>query len=135
MPHPDGLARHLSDALHAGGADQREAALAAAYRALAVRQNAAGLAAAVDVGTGDHHSRPAQVLRADRSAAALQATVVDPGLRAAGDRLDRPVRRLDRRPGRAVVVPPAVRAVRRALTLLTIGEWLGDPPRGPATRR
>jgi len=81
MPHPDDLPQHLSDALHAGGADQREAALAAAYRALAVRQNATGLAEPLDAGTGNYHSRSAQVLRADRFAEALRVTVVDPGLR------------------------------------------------------
>ena len=82
MPHPDDLPRHLSDALHAGGAEQRESALAAAYRALAVRQNAAALAPPLDAGTRAYHSRPAQVLMADRFAEALRATVTDPGLRA-----------------------------------------------------
>ena len=82
MSHPDGLPRHLADALHAADAEQRESALAAAYRALAERQNATGLASPVEVRTGPYHSRPAQVLMADRFTEVLLSTVVDPGLRA-----------------------------------------------------
>jgi hypothetical protein len=80
--HPDDLAAHLSAAVHARGRSGREAALAAAYRSLALRQNASGLTEPLDPDTGDYHDRPAQVLRAERFAAALLGTVTEPGLRA-----------------------------------------------------
>ena len=80
--HRDALPLHLAGALRARDRAERESALGAAYRALATRQNAAGLTDPLDPGTGDYHRRPAEVLMADRFAAALQDTVADPGLRA-----------------------------------------------------
>jgi hypothetical protein len=82
LPHRDGLPRALAAVVSAADGSQRESALAAAYRAVAVRHNALGLTDPLAPSTGDHHSRPAQVLGAGRFAEALRATVVDPGLRA-----------------------------------------------------
>lgn len=80
--HHDDLPDHLAEALRAPAAAPREAALAAAYRTLAVRQNASGLAEPVDPTTRAFHGRPAQVLLAGRFSEALRATVRDPALRA-----------------------------------------------------
>jgi hypothetical protein len=82
LDHADGLDRHLADAVHATGPAQREAALGAAYVALAHRHDRAGLTEPVDPALRPYHGRPAQVLMADRFAAACLATVDDPELRA-----------------------------------------------------
>ncbi len=49
----------LSRVMHAGNAEERAAALAGAYTAVAERHNLAGLAAYVDPATRPYHSRPA----------------------------------------------------------------------------
>ena len=81
-PHPDGLPEYLAAVLPARDRDQREAALARAYTALAHRHNAAGLTEALDPTVRPYHRRPARVLMADRFATATAATVTDPWLRA-----------------------------------------------------
>jgi len=80
--HDDGLPGHLADALRAHDVAGREAAMAAAYAALARRHNRAGLTDPVDPTTGNYHQRPARVLGADRFSQAMLATVTDPELRA-----------------------------------------------------
>ena len=80
MPSPDGLSQHLGDVVRAPGRQQRESALAAAYRTLADRQNASCLAPPLGTATGNYHDRPAQVLMAGRFAETLLTTVTDPEL-------------------------------------------------------
>jgi len=82
LDHADGLAEHLAGAVHAPDAEQRQAALSAAYTALAARHNDAGLTAPLDPRTRSYHRRPALVLLADRFADATAATVTAPALRA-----------------------------------------------------
>lgn len=79
--HSDGLSDHLARALAATRAEDRESALADAWTALGNRHNAAGLTDPVSVTIGTYHSRPAQVLMADRFSEALLTTVTDPVLR------------------------------------------------------
>lgn len=78
LPHDDDLPAHLARAVHG---DRREDALAAAYAALADRHNRAGLTAPLPATTGPYHSRPANVLMADRFTDACLGTVTDPFLR------------------------------------------------------
>lgn len=80
LPHPDGLPLQLAAAVHATGVADREAALAAAYTALAGRHNALGLTAPLDPATRSYYGRPADVLMAGRFADALIATLTDPEL-------------------------------------------------------
>jgi hypothetical protein len=81
LPAGDDLALLLAQALRGGDdLDARAEALGAAYSVLAERHNRAGLTPALGTGTGDYHSRPGQVLMADRFAAACRATVTDPFL-------------------------------------------------------
>jgi hypothetical protein len=77
-----GLGRHLLDALRATSLERREAALSAAYLALARRHEDAGLTDPLDATLRPFHGRPAQVLMADRYADACLATVSDAALRA-----------------------------------------------------
>jgi hypothetical protein len=81
LPHRDGLPEHLARALAATGAPERETALAGAWTVLGHRHNAAGLTGTIPVTIGPYHSRPAQVLMADRFTEALLSTVSDPFLR------------------------------------------------------
>jgi hypothetical protein len=60
----------------------REDHLAAAYRAVAVMHNDLGLTEPVDPATRPYHTRPYQVLHAERFADALSATIADPEIRA-----------------------------------------------------
>ncbi len=64
----------------ATGEREREAALAACWSALGHRYNATGLTEPIPVAIGSYHSRPAQVLMADRYTHALLATINDPHL-------------------------------------------------------
>ncbi|HEV7210316.1 MAG TPA: DUF4037 domain-containing protein [Blastococcus sp.] len=82
LPHRDGLPESLARALAATGAHEREAALADAWTVLGHRHNATGLTGVIPVTIGSYHSRPAQVLMADRFTEALLSTVRDPFLRA-----------------------------------------------------
>jgi hypothetical protein len=78
----DGLSGALERAVRAADRGEREAALAAAYVAIAERHNASGLTEPLDTRVRPYHGRPAQVLMADRFADACLATVTDPALRA-----------------------------------------------------
>jgi hypothetical protein len=62
LDQADGLGRHLEDAVHATGLRQREAALSAAYVAIARRHNGARITEPLDASLRSYHSRPAQVL-------------------------------------------------------------------------
>jgi uncharacterized protein DUF4037 len=79
---PDDLTAHLQRTVAAADLESREAALAAAYVALAERHNASGLTEPLDPRVRPFHDRPAQVLMADRFAEACRETVTDPALRA-----------------------------------------------------
>lgn len=81
LVHTDDLPARLRAAVHAQDAEQRQAALAAAYRCIAGRHNTVGITPVLDPGVRDYHSRPAQVLMADRFAHALLERVQDPWLR------------------------------------------------------
>jgi hypothetical protein len=82
LPHGDDLPSHLAEVLDAGAdGAAREAALAAAWTALGVRHNLAGLTEYVEHSTRNYHSRPARVLMADRFVDACLMTVTDPSLR------------------------------------------------------
>lgn len=78
----DGLGRHLEDAVHAAALDARETALSAAYVAIARRHNDTRLTEPLETTVRPYHGRPAEVLLAERYAAACLATVTDPALRA-----------------------------------------------------
>lgn len=82
LSHYDTLPGHLSAALRATEVSAREAALADAYTALAVRHNAARLNDPVDPSTRSFHERPGRVLMADRFVEACVSSVTDPALRA-----------------------------------------------------
>jgi hypothetical protein len=81
LRHVGDLSGHLLRATTATSTHARGDALAAAYVALAERHNRAGLTSSVPPTIGPYHSRPAQVLMADRFTEALLATVADPALR------------------------------------------------------
>jgi hypothetical protein len=72
----------LGAALAAPEFAPREAALVAAYEAMARRHNALGVTPALDTVASGFYSRPFRVIRAERFAAALQEAVTDPWLRA-----------------------------------------------------
>lgn len=59
----------------------RERRLGDAYEAVGALQNRSGLAEEVDPGRRPYHSRPFQVLHAERFAHALARTLTDPELR------------------------------------------------------
>ncbi|MEU0696017.1 DUF4037 domain-containing protein [Streptomyces niveus] len=77
----DALKPSLAGALAATRYPVRERHLCDAYEYVAGLQNATGLAAPVDPARRPYHSRPFQVLHAERFAQALAATVTDPELR------------------------------------------------------
>jgi hypothetical protein len=79
--HEDDLPRRLAHVVAARDVDTRESALAAAYTRLARRHNAARVTEPVDPAIRSYHTRPAQVLMAERFADACAATVADPALR------------------------------------------------------
>ena len=81
LPHTDDLPAQLHAAVHAPDPDRRQAGLAAAYRCIADRHNAAAITPVLDPRVRDYHGRPAQVLMADRFAQATLAAVDDPWLR------------------------------------------------------
>ena len=72
----------LRSALSARSYAEREAALVAAYELLARAQNALALHEPVDPTVRNYHTRPFQVLHAERFADALVGTVDDPDLTA-----------------------------------------------------
>lgn len=75
------LTPSLAGALAATEYPARERHLCDAYEYVAGLQNGTGLAAPVDPARRPYHSRPFQVLHAERFAQALAATVTDPELR------------------------------------------------------
>ncbi|PVE12228.1 hypothetical protein Y717_05820 [Streptomyces scopuliridis RB72] len=76
-----GLLPSLRSALAAAEYPERERGLCEAYETVAALQNDSGLAEPVDPACRSYHSRPFQVLHAERFARALAATVTDPELR------------------------------------------------------
>lgn len=81
LPDPDGLGAALAAALTAPDLSSREAALGAAYTALAARFNAVTPGDPVDGSLRPFWDRPALVLGADRFAQAALDAVRDEGLR------------------------------------------------------
>jgi hypothetical protein len=81
LPDPDGLGRALRSAVAATELAGREAALGAAYTALAARFTAVHPGDPVDPSLRSFWDRPARVLGADRFAHAAVASVRDPALR------------------------------------------------------
>jgi hypothetical protein len=84
LPCAGELTPLLRGALAAGDWGRREECLAGAYRAVAATHNGLGLTEFVDPATRPYHSRPYQVLHAERFAEALMATVEDEGIRGLG---------------------------------------------------
>jgi hypothetical protein len=82
LPCAATLTPMLRGTLAAGDWNEREEHLAAAYRAVAVMHNGLGLTEPVDPATRPYHTRPYQVLHAERFADALFATVGDVEIRA-----------------------------------------------------
>lgn len=78
----DELGRHLRQALQAVTSEQRQAAMARDYTALARWNDDVGLTDPVDPAIRTYYGRPAQVLMAGRFADACLRTVTDPALRA-----------------------------------------------------
>ncbi|MEV6421260.1 DUF4037 domain-containing protein [Streptomyces sp. NPDC051662] len=76
------LTRPLTSALAATDWHTRENHLAHAYEAVAAAHNQLALTDPVDPATRPYHSRPFQVLRAERFTAALTARITDPTIRA-----------------------------------------------------
>ena len=81
LPHDDDLPEHLATALDARDDEACQAALGQAWRCLARRQDASGQTTRLGDELRPYHSRPAQVLMADRFADACRAGVHDPWLR------------------------------------------------------
>ncbi|MFF0224478.1 DUF4037 domain-containing protein [Streptomyces sp. NPDC004629] len=81
LPAAKSLKPALRGALAATDHRTREAHLCDAYEVVAASQNASGLHTPVDPKRRPYHSRPFQVLRAERFAQALAETVTDPDLR------------------------------------------------------
>ncbi|MEI5034038.1 DUF4037 domain-containing protein [Streptomyces sp. S1A(2023)] len=82
LPGADALLPALRGAVTATDHPGRERHLCDAYEAVAALQNRSGLAEAVDPGRRPYHSRPFQVLHAERFAHALARSITDPELRA-----------------------------------------------------
>lgn len=82
LPAADELLPTLRGAVTATDHPARERHLCDAYEAVAALQNRTGLAEAVDPGRRRYHSRPFQVLHAERFAQALARGITDPELRA-----------------------------------------------------
>ncbi|MEV0223335.1 DUF4037 domain-containing protein [Streptomyces sp. NPDC050704] len=82
LPVAEGLMPSLWGAVTAVEYSAREKHLCDAYEVVAVLQNATGLAEQVDPTRRRYHSRPFQVLHAERFAQALARTISDPTLRA-----------------------------------------------------
>jgi len=76
------LTPHLTATLAATDWRTREHHLARAYETVAAAHNRLGLTDPVDPATRPYHTRPFQVLRADRFTAVLTARITDPAVRA-----------------------------------------------------
>jgi len=81
-PHPAGTRPHPAPDGDARRHRPREHHLARAYETVATAHNRLGLTDPVDPATRPYHTRPFQVLRAERFAAALTARITDPAVRA-----------------------------------------------------
>ncbi|MFI1189083.1 DUF4037 domain-containing protein [Streptomyces californicus] len=81
LPEAAGLLPTLRGAVTATDHAVRERRLGDAYEAVGALQNRSGLAEEVDPGRRPYHSRPFQVLHAERFAHALARTLTDPELR------------------------------------------------------
>jgi len=81
LVHDDELPAQLHAVAHAPDTDRRQAALAAAYRSIACRSNAAGVTPVLDPEVRSYHGRPARVLMAERFVQAWLEAVEDPWLR------------------------------------------------------
>ncbi|MEU6503296.1 DUF4037 domain-containing protein [Streptomyces californicus] len=81
LPEAAGLLPTLRGAVTATEHAVRERRLGDAYEAVGALQNRSGLAEEVDPGRRPYHSRPFQVLHAERFAHALARTLTDPELR------------------------------------------------------
>jgi hypothetical protein len=82
LPHIDGIAATLDDAMSADGSSNRQSALCRAYEAVGEWQNRLRLAEPVDATRRLFFDRPFQVIGAGRFADALLARVEDPDLAA-----------------------------------------------------
>lgn len=80
-PQASALTPDLTAALTAADWRTREHHLARAYEWVAAAHNDLGLTAPVDPATRPYHSRPFQVLHAERFTAALRARITDPEIR------------------------------------------------------
>lgn len=80
LPVSEELTPALSGALTAAGYPDRERGLCEAYEAVAALQNRTGLAEPVVPTCRPYHSRPFQVLHAERFVHALAETITDPEL-------------------------------------------------------
>lgn len=81
LPFDDDLPAQLHAAVHAPDFERRSDALAAAYRSIARRHNAAGVTKTLDAEVRTYHARPARVLMAERFVEASLEVVQDPSLR------------------------------------------------------
>jgi uncharacterized protein DUF4037 len=82
LPCAERLTPVLTNAVAATDQHDRERHLTQAFEAVAVLCNDTGLTGPVDPHTRQFHDRPYRVLHAERFAAALQGSIVDPTLRA-----------------------------------------------------
>ncbi|WP_049578124.1 DUF4037 domain-containing protein [Streptomyces sp. SBT349] len=82
LPVAERLTPSLRGAMAATAQPERERHLCDAYETVAALHNATGLTEPVDPARRPYHARPFMVLHAERLAAALAGTVVDPELRA-----------------------------------------------------
>jgi catechol 2,3-dioxygenase-like lactoylglutathione lyase family enzyme len=87
LPIAATVAPHLNAAVHADGWREREAALCAAQRELAIATNRLGLAAEVDPEPRQFYGRDIRVLFGGRFTSALADAVTDPEVRALIDGL------------------------------------------------
>jgi Domain of unknown function (DUF4037) len=82
LPHIDGIAAALEDAMGADGGADRQAALCRAYEAVGEWQNTLRLAEPVETTRRLFFDRPFQIIGAGRFADALRARIEDPDLAA-----------------------------------------------------
>jgi hypothetical protein len=80
LPDAPHLLPRLARVMSARTSEEREDALAALYEDAARTQNRLELAPFVDPTTRGFHDRPFRVLRADRFADALRASIADPAI-------------------------------------------------------
>jgi hypothetical protein len=81
LPIAERVGPHLSAAVHADGWRERESALCAAQRELAIATNRLGLAPEIEPGPRQFHQQDVQVLFGGRFTVALAQAIADPELR------------------------------------------------------